>query len=118
MPDLTEMQTEMIRLSRLLDAGLEYLRVQAVEFAEAENAYRMARAKAYLESEGTVEMRKSIVDLATPVERVAAHLAEGMSRATLEAVRARRQQISAWQTLVSANRVEAEFARTGPLDGP
>ncbi len=118
MPDLAELQDEMVRLSRQLNAGLDYLREQVTVEAEAVNDYRMAKAKTYIESEGTVDHRRALVDLATPSERVAAHIAEGMSRAALEAVRSRRQQISALQTLVAAHRAEAEFARTGPQEGP
>lgn len=103
---------EMRRLSTLLDDALSFLRRQTTEYAQAEDAYRMARAKAYLESAGTVDERKSRADLATSEQRQRAHLADGMRQAALEAVRSRRAQISALQSLLNAHRAEAEFART------
>jgi hypothetical protein len=107
-----EAAEEMRRLSRLLDSGLQALRDQAKEYAEAEDAYRMARATAYLTSTGTVDERKAHADLATSEERRRAHLADGMRSAATEAVRSRRGQISALQSLLNAHRAEAEFART------
>lgn len=104
---------EMRRLAGLLDAALAFLRDQTVEYAESEDVYRMARAKAYLEASGTVDERKATADLATSVERRRAHLADGMRQAAIEAVRSRRAQISALQSLLNAHRAEAEFTRTG-----
>lgn len=108
-----EAGAEMRRLSDLLDSGLRMLREQAKEYAEAEDAYRMAAATVYLTTEGTVAERKARTDLATSKERQRAHLADGMRSAATEAVRARRAQISALQSLLNAHRAEAEFARTG-----
>lgn len=113
-----DLQSEMIRLSRLLDQGIDYLTEAAVEYAETDNAYRMARAKALLESEGTVSERNAQADLATSKERVAARLADGMKQAALEAVRSRRQQLSALQSLAAAYRAEVEHSKYGPQDGP
>lgn len=115
--ELRELQAELLRLSRQLEKAITYLREQAVESAHAEDRYRMAKAKAYLEAEGTVDARRATVDLATSQERVESHIAESLQRAALEAVRSRRQQISALQTLVSAHKAEAEFIRTGPQGG-
>lgn len=111
---LDELHGEMRRLSQLLDDALAYLRSQIQEYAESEDAYRLARAKAFIASNGTVQARESQVDLATSEQRKRAHLAEGMKQAALEAVRARRAQLSAVQTLVNAHREEAGFVRTGP----
>lgn len=105
---------EMRRLSQLLDDALAYLRSQTVEYAHAEDAYRMSRGRAYLEAEGTVDERKAQADLATSPQRQRAHLADGMRQAALEAVRSRRGQISALQSLLNAHRAEAEFVRTQP----
>ena len=110
----TEAAAEMQRLSHLLDKGLQGMRDQAHEYAESEDAYRCAHASAYLTSVGTAGERKASADLATSVERRRAHLAEGMLKAATEAVRSRRAQISALQSLLNAHRAEAEYVRTGP----
>lgn len=105
---------EFDRLSGALENGLKALHAAAGEYAEAENAYRMAKAKAYLSSRGdTVAERQARVDLVTEKERVAAHLAEGQKQALVEAVRARRAQLSALQSLLAAHREEAGIGRYG-----
>lgn len=110
-----EITDEMIRLSRLLDDALSYLSRQVKEYAEAEHAYRMGKAKAWLESPaGTVPERESFVNGVTADLRKPRDLADGMRQAALEAVRSRRAQLSALQTAANAHREEAGLARYGP----
>jgi hypothetical protein len=114
--NLAEAATEAARLSRLLDAGLQAMRDQAVELADAENVYRKAKAQAWLvvPSEVTLaEARKAWVDGHTADERRRRDLAEGMGRAAYQAVQARRTQVSALQSLLNAERAEMRFAQTG-----
>ena len=110
-----ELVDEMVRLSHLLDDALEFLKRQVAEYAAAEDAYRMAHALAFLEAPGIGPARKAQADRQTSEQRRRAHLAEGMRQAGLEAVRSRRAQISALQSLLNVVRAEAEFSRTGPL---
>ncbi len=119
--DLHELTDELLRLSRLLDSGLQAMRDQAVELAEAESEYRHARSVAYISTPRETDVgkiaageRDAIVDDATRKERHRRDLADGMRQAALEAVRSRRQQLSALQTIANALRTEMEFARTGP----
>lgn len=119
---LTDATTEMLRLSRLIDAGIDYSKQHAVELATAENEYRKARAVAWVECpqddpgerQWTAARREGWVDAQTADERKARDLAEAMRDAAREAVRARQAQLSAWQTLVRAHQSETELARTGP----
>ena len=109
--------SEMHRLSDLLDKGLGVLREAAVEVAEAEHNFRLARGRVWVETAGkgyVVPEREAVVDAATAQERRTRDLAEGKRQSALEAVRSRRQQLSAWQSWVAAERAEAEFARTAP----
>ena len=115
---LTELYDEMLRLSRQLNAAIDHMTTAAHDHAEADNQYRMARAKAWLNADGTVGARNATADLATGKERYEARLADGMRQAGLEAVRSRRQQISALQSLSGAFRAEAEYGRTSPNLGP
>ena len=113
----SENQKEMIRLSRNIDRGLDVLREAAQELAEAEHDYRLARGRAWVQTAGqgyVVAEREAIVDSATAAERRNRDLAEGTRQSALEAVRSNRQQLSAWQSWVAAERAEAEFARTMP----
>lgn len=112
-----ELATELRRLSDLLDQALAYLKEQTFEYANAEDAYRLAKAKALLNAEGTVSEKEAHSVLATSEERRRAHLAEGMRQAALEAVRSRRAQLSAIQTLINAFKQELEFAQYGPDNG-
>ncbi len=119
MSDLPGLQTEMIRLSRKLDDGVVALLEYAKEYALAEDRYRAAKATAYLgQAEGTVDYRKAKVDQLCSKERRARNLAEAMKLAALEAVRSRRQQLSAMQSAFAAHRAEAEMAHYGPDAGP
>lgn len=105
-----DLTNEMIRLSRRLDSDHESLTQASHDYAAAENAYRMARAQAYLRSKGTVDERRSFVDLETENQRIAAHTTEGLKVAALERVRSTRAQLSALQSVANAVRSEVEMA--------
>lgn len=117
---------EMARLSRLIDAGLQAMRDQAQELADAEDAYRKAKSDAWMvcpnDEPGTkpadkdwiAAKREAWVNAQTADLRRRRDLAEGLRQAALEAVRSRRTQVSALQTLLNAEQEEAKFARTGP----
>lgn len=110
-----EIADEMARLSRLLDGGLAMLREQAVALADAEATYRRAKARAWVEApDGTAAAKAAYVDGITADLRRERDIADGVRLAALEAVRSRRTQVSALQSLLAAHRAEAEFARTGP----
>ena len=112
--ELTTLTAEAMRLSDLLDRGIAALRTSSVEFADAEHAYRKARSQAYLTTEGTVAERESQTYALVGDLRHARDLADGLRSAAVEAVRSRRTQLSAVQSLLAAHKSEADFARTGP----
>ncbi len=114
MPNIDELAGEARRLSVLIDRGVAALRQASVDFAKAEHAYRLAKAVAYLETEGTVAEREALIYGSVGHLRHARDLADGERLAALEAVRSRRTQLSALQSLLAAHRSEADFARTGP----
>ena len=110
---LDTIESEIARYSRLIDQGISALRDQAQEMAEAEREYRRAKALAYVSiTEGTAAAREAAVQGATADLRYQRDLAEGLRQAALEAVRSRRTQISALQSLLNAHKAEAEFVRT------
>lgn len=111
--DLGDAAQEMARLSRLLEDGLAAMRRYAEEYANAEHDYRKAKAQAWVATpkmeDGKpviAKEREAIVDAATAPERRARDLADAMRQAALEAVRSRRGQVSAWQSLLAAQREE------------
>jgi len=118
---LSEATDEFRRLSVLLDQGLTNLREQAVAYAQREAEYRRSKAESWLntptgETRGqwTAAQREAHVNAETAELRQARDIADGMRTAALEAVRSRRAQLSALQSLLAAERAESEFARTGP----
>lgn len=113
---LVEIHEDMQRFSKLLDRGIDALRDEARNIAAAERDYRKARAEAYLRRarEGTVDEKKAYVDADTADLRYERDVAEGMRTAALEAVRSRRTQLSAAQTMANAYKADADLARTGP----
>jgi hypothetical protein len=108
-------QREVDRLSALIDEGIKALVSSAHEVAQAEHDYRKAKAQAWMEAPtGTVPVRESWVDSETADHKMRLDLAEGMRVASLEAVRSRRQQLSAVQSLLAAHKADADFHRTRP----
>lgn len=124
LPTTGELVVELQRLSRALDAANDYLRIAATDYARAEDAYRMAKARHQLDARGALEEqgRKGItvddcrahVDLLTSRERVEAHLTEGLLNAARESVRSRIAQMSALQSVAAAIRGELELSRRAP----
>lgn len=113
--NLADAETELRRLSGLLDQALNYYGGQVKASAAAEEAYLLEKARAWVKYvTGTAAERAALVDAATAAHRRERDLAEGLARAGLKAIRSRRSQISAWQTLMAGHRSEAEFIRTGP----
>lgn len=112
--DLETLAAEALRLSQLLDKGVQALREAAVAYAEAEHEYRQAKAVAYLSTVGTVAEREAQSYGMVGGKRHARDLADAARLAALEAVRSRRTQLSALQSLLAAHRSEADFARVGP----
>lgn len=112
--DLVTLMAEAERLSDLLDKGVQALREAAVAVAQAEHEYRRAHAEAYLRTTGTVGEREAQAYLLIDDKRFERDVAENGKLAALEALRSRRAQISAVQSLLTAHKAEADFARTGP----
>lgn len=121
--NLAEAFNEAQRLSRLIDGGIEALREQSKALAAAENAYRKAKAQAWVtcpndeagvkagEREWTAARREAWVNAETADLRYTRDVADGMRSAALEAVRARRTQVSVLQSLLNAEKAEMELAR-------
>jgi hypothetical protein len=112
--DLETLAGEARRLSSLIDRGVQALLASSVKLADAEHEYRLAKARAYLATVGTVAEREAETYGAVGDLRRARDLADGERLAALEAIRSRRTQLSALQSLLAAYRSEADLARTGP----
>lgn len=111
MNSMAELTGEARRLSDLLDKGVSALRQAAIDYAKAEHEYRHEHALAYLQTEGTVAEREAQTYALVGELRRDRDIADGVRSAALEAVRARRTQLSALQSLLAAHRSETELAR-------
>lgn len=111
-----EAYDEALRLSELLDSSLDVLRREARKVAEAERDYRHARAKAWFETSGTAKQREDAVNALTADVRFVRDVCDAERMAALESVRSRRQQLSVLQSLMAADRAEADFVRTVQRD--
>jgi hypothetical protein len=112
---MMEYQKEVSRLSLLIDEGIAALVKSAHDVAQAEFDYRKEKAKAWVEApQGTVPVREAWVEAQTAEWKRTLDLAEGMRQASLEAVRSRRQQLSAVQSLLAALKADHDFHRTRP----
>jgi len=109
-----ELMSEMWRLSDEIEQSLERLRETAHAFAVAEHDYRQARSYAWMRTHGTISDREAQVEMRCGDLRHDRDLADNMRNAATEALRSRRAQLSALQSLMGAMRAEAEFVRTGP----
>lgn len=112
--NLPELTQEMLRLSRILDRGVQVLAQAGKDVAVAEHDYRKAIADSWVRApEGTVPEREAWVKGQCAPLRLERDLAEAERVAALEAVRSRRTQLSALQTVSNAFRAEAELNTYG-----
>lgn len=107
----TELEDELKRLCREINMSVVELKAAGRDWAEKENAYRRAKAIAFLNADGTIPEKQAKVDKVCDGERLAAHIAEAEREACREKVRAASAQLSAYQTLARMNLVEAEMSR-------
>jgi hypothetical protein len=99
---------ELARQLAELSSGLGDLEQKAVE---AREDYITAHAKAFLRSEGAMELRKQQALLDTHDERLAAETAEALVRQRREQIRAINTRIEVGRSAAAALRAEIELAR-------
>lgn len=121
MADRHEIEKRLDHYVGLLDDSLAFGRRAAEEYAEADDAYRVAHARTFVEAKdagATDQMAKAKADLATEGVRKRARMAESMDKLAVEAVRSRRTQVSAEQSKLRAFDAEAEMSRYTPEGVP
>lgn len=119
LPTTADLIAEANRLGEKIDRGVQELAKSARAAAEAEHAYRKAKGQAWVSvNEGTVPERQAWVDESTADLRRERDIAEGLRVSALEALRSRRAQLSALQTVATSVRSEMDMARYSPEVGP
>ena len=115
---VSDLHHEVKRLSDLIDAGVKAVTTEARKAAHAEHDYRKGKGEQWTrvkaEGERTAAHMAAEVDARTADLRLHRDLAEGERASALEALRSRRTQLSAVQTLANVDRAEAEIAGKGP----
>lgn len=114
----TEFQSNILDGIEALQCALGDQRASAKAHAEAEHAYRMARAKSFtsLVADGTkrtVDHTQAMVDIECDRQMLELRLAEAKHESDSELVKSLRQQLSAMQSLLGTYRAEAEAVRYG-----
>lgn len=104
----------LIETTTELDSAQDEHRKRSLEWVQAENAYRLAKAKAFVaappELYKTEAAKKAYVDIECERERVACHTAECLKDSALEALRTLRAQLNAFQTVAGLMKTEIEMA--------
>lgn len=115
----TEFQSNILDAIAALQQALSEQRASAKLHAEAEHAYRQARARAFTsivadkEQKRTVDHIQAMVDLECDRQMLELRLAEAKHESDGELVKSLRQQLSAMQSLLGTYRAEAEAVRYG-----
>ncbi len=118
MMTIEELQTGILDTIAGRDAMVTEARKLFIEAAEAEHAYRMAQAKAYLKAEGkNADERRGQVDQMVDREMFAYKIADAKANGVKEALRATADKINAYQSLLRLERMEAEAIHYGQRNG-
>lgn len=108
-----EIAAYLIQLGRRLDSLVKEYKELGEASADTKRAYEIAHARAYLNTTGTVEVRRQEALLQTADERFAADLAERRVAACKEAIKAVHARIDVGRTLSATTRDEAKLAGVG-----
>lgn len=115
---LEELQAGILDTIVKRDELVTEARKQFIETAEAEHAYRLAQAKAYLKAEGkNADERRGQVDQMVDREMFAYKIADAKANGVKEALRAAADKINAYQSLLRLERTEMDALRYGQHNG-
>ena len=119
---IAELLAELKERSLQVDEAIEELRIANLDAKEKSHQYKLDHARAYLEvvadlsargKKTTVDLIKAVVDTRVADQHFSAAIAEGLRETALEALRSRRAQLSATQTVANLVKEEISLSRTG-----
>lgn len=115
---IEELQTAILDDISARDSLVGEYRQKNVAAAKAEHALKMAHAKAILQKGGAnAEERKANADLSVDDQMFQAKLLTAEAEGLLQAVRAKADAVSARQSLLRLERMEAEAIHYGQRSG-
>ena len=97
LPNQTEVVKRLSELSRMLDAATEEIAVCDDKAVKAKGSYEVAYARSFLQSNGSMDVRRQEAILACSDLRLAMEIAEAEVRAIKERINTLRSQISIGQ---------------------
>lgn len=104
---MTTVLDQLQNISRDLDNAITELTELEYAAAKAESVYRVAKAKAFMRSEGAVQAREHQAVIATEVELIERDKTAAMVRVQREAIKALHARIDVGRTLVATQRTLA-----------
>ncbi len=104
LPNQTEVVKRLSELSRMLDAATDEIAVSDDKAVKAKGSYEVAYARSFLQSNGSMDVRRQEAILACADLRLAMEIAEAEVRAIKERINTLRSQISIGQSLSAAIR--------------
>jgi hypothetical protein len=113
-PDLLKVAARLADLSVMLDKQTTAAEVLDREAVEKRHAYELAYAKAFLNSTGSMDMRKYTAVTETDREKFDAEVADAALRACRTRIATIRVQIDTGRSLSAAIRAEVSLANAGP----
>lgn len=94
-------------ISRDLDKAIEDLRDMELAAAEAESAYRVAKAVAFMKAEGPVQAREHQAVISTQLDLISRDKTAAMVRIQREFIRALHSRIDVGRTIIATERALA-----------
>lgn len=110
LPPGNDVVLRLAQLSRQLDAAVDEIRTADDAAVRARHSYVRAYAKAFLESDGAMDVRKQLALIATADESLAAEVADAAVRALRERIKALHTQIDVGRSLGAALRAEMSLS--------
>lgn len=104
---MTTVLDQLQTISRDLDAAIRDLSRLEQEAAEAESAYRVAKAKAYMQAGGAVQAREAQAVIATEIQLITRDKTAALVRIQREHIRALHARIDVGRTIVATERTLA-----------
>ena len=112
-PEQTRVIKRLAEVSRLLDAATDEIAILDEAAVRAKQEFEVGYARAFIEAEGSVDLRKHVATVATAGERLAYELAYAQHRACKERMNTLRNQLSTGQTVSAALRHQFSAEGTG-----
>lgn len=112
-PNQIEIVKRLSELSRILDAATDEIAKADEAAVVAKQAFEVAYARAFINAEGAIDLRKHVATISTQAERLEYEIAMQKHRAVKERINTIRSQLSIGQTLSAAIRSQFQAEPVG-----